>query len=182
MQNDFINTCEVKSTPRLIQQIYPPFARATICLTPFYLNDLFRAGESGGGSAGGARPLRHALPGRQLYKGPNVNFGPNVNSSEIRLPDLIRRYCCYEDRCNATWSCPQSCTCPCPDGLQSLQGYLAHKKVPPLQFSPTHTLDCMGKTTLSEGRCKATWKREFKLPRREAGPPNPHDDKVDWDQ
>ena len=25
------------------------------------------------------------------------------------------------------------------------------------------------------GRCKATWKKEFKLPRREAGPPNPHD-------
>jgi len=30
-----------------------------------------------------------------------------------------------------------------------------------------------------EGRCKATWKREFKLPWREAGPPNHHDDKVD---
>ena len=29
-----------------------------------------------------------------------------------------------------------------------------------------------------EGRCKATWKREFKLPWREAGPPNHHDDKV----
>ena len=27
-----------------------------------------------------------------------------------------------------------------------------------------------------EGRCKATWKREFKLPWREAGPPNHHDD------
>ena len=26
-------------------------------------------------------------------------------------------------------------------------------------------------------RCKATWKKEFKLPWREAGPPN-HDDKV----
>ena len=33
-----------------------------------------------------------------------------------------------------------------------------------------------------EGRCKATWKREFKLPWREAGPPNHHDDKVDSDQ
>ena len=30
-----------------------------------------------------------------------------------------------------------------------------------------------------EGRCKATWKREFK---REAGPPNHHDDEVDSDQ
>ena len=30
-----------------------------------------------------------------------------------------------------------------------------------------------------EGRCKATWKRESKLPWREAGPPNHHDDKVD---
>jgi len=27
----------------------------------------------------------------------------------------------------------------------------------------------------------ATWKREFKLPWREAGPPNHHDDKVDSD-
>ena len=31
-------------------------------------------------------------------------------------------------------------------------------------------------------RCKATWKREFKLPRREASPPYHHDDKVDSDQ
>ena len=30
--------------------------------------------------------------------------------------------------------------------------------------------------------CKATWKREFKLLWREAGPPNHHDDKVDSDQ
>jgi len=29
---------------------------------------------------------------------------------------------------------------------------------------------------------KATWKREFKLPWREAGPPNHHDNKVDSDQ
>jgi len=28
----------------------------------------------------------------------------------------------------------------------------------------------------------ATWKREFKLPWREAGAPNHHDDKVDSDQ
>ena len=34
----------------------------------------------------------------------------------------------------------------------------------------------------SEGRYKATWKREFKLPWREAGPPNHHDDEVDPDQ
>ena len=33
-----------------------------------------------------------------------------------------------------------------------------------------------------EGRCKATWKREFKPPWREAGPPNHHDDKEDSDQ
>jgi len=33
-----------------------------------------------------------------------------------------------------------------------------------------------------EGICKATWKREFKLPWREAGPPNHHDNKVDSDQ
>ena len=33
-----------------------------------------------------------------------------------------------------------------------------------------------------ERRCKVTWKRKFKLPRREAGPPNHLDDKVDSDQ
>ena len=33
-----------------------------------------------------------------------------------------------------------------------------------------------------EGRCKATWERGFKLPWREAGPPNRHDDKVVSDQ
>ena len=36
--------------------------------------------------------------------------------------------------------------------------------------------------SLLEGRCKATWNREFELPWREAGPPNHHDDKVDSDQ
>jgi len=35
---------------------------------------------------------------------------------------------------------------------------------------------------LPEGRCKATWKREFNLPWREAGPPHHHDDTVDSDQ
>ena len=33
-----------------------------------------------------------------------------------------------------------------------------------------------------EGRCKATWKREFKLPWCEAGPPNHLDEKVDSDK
>ena len=36
-----------------------------------------------------------------------------------------------------------------------------------------------------EGRCKApwkSWKREFKLPWREAGPPNHPEEKVDFDQ
>ena len=34
---------------------------------------------------------------------------------------------------------------------------------------------------LEEGRCKATWEREFKLQWREAGPPYHHDDDVDSD-
>ena len=42
---------------------------------------------------------------------------------------------------------------------------------------PTLTAVC---STRSEGRCKAAWKREFKLPWREAGPPNHHNDGVDW--
>ena len=39
-----------------------------------------------------------------------------------------------------------------------------------------------GVFSVQEGRYKATWKREFKHPLREAGPPNHHDDKVDSDQ
>jgi hypothetical protein len=35
---------------------------------------------------------------------------------------------------------------------------------------------------MKEGRCKATWKTEFKVPWREAGPLDHHDDKVDSDQ
>jgi hypothetical protein len=34
----------------------------------------------------------------------------------------------------------------------------------------------------SEDRCKATWKWEFKLPWRKAGPHNHRDDKVESDQ
>ena len=41
-----------------------------------------------------------------------------------------------------------------------------------LRGPPTSTCVCV------QGRCKATWKWEFKLPWREAGPPNHHDDKV----
>ena len=33
-----------------------------------------------------------------------------------------------------------------------------------------------------EEKCKATWERGFKLPWREAGQPNHHDDKADSDQ
>ena len=33
-----------------------------------------------------------------------------------------------------------------------------------------------------KGACKATWKREFKLPWRESGSPDHHDDTVDSDQ
>ena len=39
--------------------------------------------------------------------------------------------------------------------------------------------DASSTFTYWEGRCKATWKREYKLPWREAGPPNHHDDRVD---
>jgi hypothetical protein len=40
-------------------------------------------------------------------------------------------------------------------------------------------LDSGRNMTRQEGRCKATWKREFKLPQREAGPPNCPYDEVD---
>jgi len=45
-----------------------------------------------------------------------------------------------------------------------------------------HRVEASGLTTRKVDRYKATWKREFKLPWREAGPPNHHDDKVDSDQ
>ena len=43
-------------------------------------------------------------------------------------------------------------------------------------------VDCHASSLREQGRCKATWKMEFKHPWREAGPPNHHDDKVDSDQ
>ena len=48
----------------------------------------------------------------------------------------------------------------------------------PLRGSP---FDSLGWVSEFWGGCKATWKREFKLPRREAGPPNHLDDEVDSD-
>ena len=43
------------------------------------------------------------------------------------------------------------------------------------QLLPLHSPVCAA-------RCKAAWKRELRLPWREVGPPNHHDDKVDSDQ
>jgi len=48
-------------------------------------------------------------------------------------------------------------------------------------FSNLHVLS-LDRICAPEGRCKATWKREFELPWREAGPPNHRDDKVGSDQ
>ena len=46
-----------------------------------------------------------------------------------------------------------------------------------------HWANCFGRPIPRKvSRCKATWKREFKPPWREAGPPNQHDDKVDSGQ
>jgi len=46
----------------------------------------------------------------------------------------------------------------------------------------TYTGVCPQSMGRWEGRCKATWKREFKLAWREAGPLNHHDSIVDSDQ
>ena len=43
---------------------------------------------------------------------------------------------------------------------------------------PSYSTEWIGQ----EGRCEATCKREFKLPWREAGPPNHYDDEVDSNQ
>ena len=71
-------------------------------------------------------------------------------------------------------------------GCQSLGGKCLRSE----RTSWTRT--CLGRKTIRvtssrdslywEGRCKATWKRELKLPWREAGPRNHHDDMVDSDQ
>ena len=45
-----------------------------------------------------------------------------------------------------------------------------------------HSSTGLGPLDAEEGRCKATWKREFNLPWREAGLLYYHDDKVDSDQ
>ena len=48
------------------------------------------------------------------------------------------------------------------------------------QMSATNTTS--GDDPPWEGRYKATWKRELKIPLREAGPPDRLDDKVNSDQ
>ena len=54
--------------------------------------------------------------------------------------------------------------------------------LPPQSTIPTRPSPSFARN-LREGRCQATWKRDFKrLWRREAGPPNQHDDEVDSDQ
>jgi len=49
---------------------------------------------------------------------------------------------------------------------------------PKVQAKPNSTIQLAHRV----GRCQATWKRQFELPRREAGPPNHHDEKADSDQ
>jgi len=58
------------------------------------------------------------------------------------------------------------------DGVSALENRLAQP----------HVLPRLRHHLPEEGRCKDTWKREFELPWREAGPPNHHDGKVDSDQ
>ena len=60
---------------------------------------------------------------------------------------------------------------PCPDG----ERHSRTSAVRMLSADRSHT-------HRQQVRCKATWKREFTLPWREAGPPSHHDDNVDSDQ
>ena len=55
-------------------------------------------------------------------------------------------------------------------------------EVPLYTRNPKQPLIAWASHGRKEGRRKATWKREFKLPWREAGPPNRYDDEVDSDQ
>ena len=48
-------------------------------------------------------------------------------------------------------------------------------------YTYTATQDIQRRFWVQKGRCKATWKRKFKLPLLEAGPPNHLGDKVDSD-
>jgi hypothetical protein len=62
----------------------------------------------------------------------------------------------------------------------SISIYISH--VLSLSFSLSLSLSLTHTHTHKEGRCEATWKREFQLPWREAGPPNHLDDETDSDQ
>ena len=69
------------------------------------------------------------------------------------------------------------------DSPGQTKDYLKIQFLPKSDKSDENLLLSGGEVThQSAGRCKATWKREFKLPWREAGPPNHHDDKMDSDQ
>ena len=67
-------------------------------------------------------------------------------------------------------------------GVSSLDGYSRNFNPNPSTSGNVRRASRTGYVFLYEGRCKATWKKEFKLPWREAGPRNHHDDKVDSDQ
>ena len=49
---------------------------------------------------------------------------------------------------------------------------------PLIEHPIPNRLASSGHSSSQQAVCMATWKREFKLPWREAGPPNHHDDKV----
>ena len=62
---------------------------------------------------------------------------------------------------------------------QAPSGKVVWKKASHASFLTSAS--CALLASAQEGRYKATWKRGFKLPWREAGPPNHLDDKVDSD-
>ena len=68
--------------------------------------------------------------------------------------------------------------------MQADSIYYAEQSALVISKQPSCDLDCVRPdgASVQEGGCKATWKRYFKLPWREAGPPDHHVDKVNVDQ
>ena len=84
-----------------------------------------------------------------------------------------------EQRTATTFPARGSATAPAVRVLPLLISLVCHGGGMPVGGFVTRARDV---ALFQEGRCKATWKREFQLPWREAGPLNHHEDLEDSDQ
>ena len=94
-----------------------------------------------------------------MLSGDSQNPDPPVASPKIQVASSKIPDCFLKN------STPQKFRFGAWGEMDSLEGFLTHNG-----------------GDVTGGRCKATWKREFKLPWCEAGPPDHLNDKVDSDQ